>query len=832
MVSFFGLRFGSDKKKSQSKQSDKKQASPQPQPQPTTRRWNTDGQVNPNDSFKFPRPQQPPRPGTSASTKRNSTWRATFKGIPAASSMVDLSVPRKPSETSLRHGIDGSSFKPWMKLNASLTNLAVPDPFGVDGTRRPGMPSPPPGSKGSEWVNPLDVHFNKKPGSTSKSMSRTGSGSTQATGKKSPLSQPDVKPLPEPHPEPTPNEYSSWDDLADFGEPGPDVGVRGSGYAGYPSPPQSVETEDQWPPLTSPGGEAGAESDDETDFEAAAEMEYEEPDVETDAYEPPDQFIPPGFANGYRPAMLPSPSSSTSRKSEDRRASPVIRNVQAKRDTLTFLSPRRRSFTMAIEAADLERHRQQQRPVEGLAGNFSDFDFGDEVTKQRAVAVGTLGLELMESPIQMKGPHPFREVQNAEDDDEGEEAAITDDEGECEESANAENTMGGEDADDVFSDGFTELSETASYASPMASPVASPAASPQPHQVRHQAPYRYQAPQPDERRSSPQRLMVAIPDEDWETPSMNQYQPLPSPSAVSAGIESPRQIIRRPSEANIESPVPLGPVLNSFAPSTPQGFNSRMSSDSRARGPPQPLQPMTAAPFSSLMARMETPTQSPRSPFGPPVDDDNYMRSYEAPRPPIERVPLSPFASRTPIEGEFPIMKGLPRGRQPLRPPVAIGDSPETRSNSRSPRSFTKWGAFGFDRSEARGAPVLPRSPRGQRPTSPSWSLSTPTSDVAPRIPSPTFASLEKAISSTSEDLAKSFEMSFDAPQPSPLANEFTIDDSPSPAMKPSPVIRVEAKKAPPRPTPSPINLPPSLMRDKGPLTPNSLYSPSGSTFI
>jgi hypothetical protein len=73
--------------------------------------------------------------------------------------------------------------------------------------------------------------------------------------------------------------------------------------------------------------------------------------------------------------------------------------------------------------------------------------------------------------------------------------------------------------------------------------------------------------------------------------------------------------------------------------------------------------------------------------------------------------------------------------------------------------------------------------------------------------------------------------MSFDAPQPSPLAKEFSIHDVASPSAKPSPVIRVEAKKAPPRPTPSPINLPP-LMREKGPLTPSPLYSPSGSTFI
>ncbi|PNP47025.1 hypothetical protein THARTR1_10530 [Trichoderma harzianum] len=723
--------------------------------------------------------------------------------------MVDLSVPRKPSESSLRHGIDGAGFKPWMKPNASMTNLAVPDPFGVNGGGRPGMPSRPAGSRQSEWVNPLDVHFNKKSGSTSKSSNRASSGGVQAVTNKSPLSRPDTRAEPEPETEPTKRESAGLDD---FGEPGPDVGIRGSGYAGYPSPPQSVETEDQWPPMAFAGGDAGAE----TDVEAEAEGEIE---VSTNELQQ-NQFTAPGFANGPGPTMLPSPSSSTSRKSEDKRASPVVRNVQAKRDTLTFLSPRRRSFTMAIEADDLEKHRQQQHPVEGLTGNFSNFDFGDGVTKQPTVAVGTLGLELVESPIQMKGPHPFREVARA-------------DEGDVQEGMDTQDAVSGEDAGDVASDGLTERSETASLVSPigspMASPMASPRSSPKQRQVYHQA-------QESVEQNSPQRLKVAIPDEDSQ--SLLTQQPLPSPSAVSAGIESPRQIIRRPSQANIEAPVALASVLNSFTPSTPQGFNTRMTSDSRSRGPPQPLQQHTA--LSSLIARMETPTQSPRSPYGPAAaDEDTYVRTYEAPRPPMDRVPLSPFAARTPMEGEFPVMKGLPRGRQPPRPQILPGDSPERQSEERSPRPFSKWGGFGFDRSESRGATVpMPRTPKSQRPSSPTWSLSTPTSDVAPRLPSPTFPSLEKAISATSEDLAKSFEISFDAPQPSPLANEFTINDAPSPSPipspspRPSPVIRVEAKKAPPRPTPSPINLPPSLLRDKGPLTPNSLYSPSGSTFI
>ncbi|OPB41361.1 Splicing coactivator SRm160/300, subunit SRm300 [Trichoderma guizhouense] len=809
MVSFFGLRFGSDKKKSQSKQSDKKQVAQQPQQTP---RWNGNG----DDSFKFPKPQPPSsRPGTSTSNARNLGWRATFKGVPAASSMVDLSVPRKPSESSLRHGIDGAGFKPWMKPNASMTNLAVPDPFGVNAGGRPGMPSRPAGSRQSEWVNPLDVHFNKKSGSTSKSSNRASSGGIQAVASKSPLNKPDSKAEPEPEPEPAKRASGGLDGLDDFGEPGPDVGIRGSGYAGYPSPPQSVETEDQWPPMAFAGGDTGAETDIEAEVEAEAEGEVE---VSTSELHQ-DQFVAPGFANGPGPTMLPSPSSSTSRKSEDKRASPVVRNVQAKRDTLTFLSPRRRSFTMAIEADDLEKHRQQQHPVEGLTGNFSNFDFGDGVTKQPAVAVGTLGLELVESPIQMKGPHPFRDVVRA-------------DEGDVEETMDAQDAVTAEDAEDAASDGLTEPSETASLVSPiaspigspMASPMASPRASPKQHQVYHQA-------QESIEQNSPQRLKVAIPDEDSQSISSNQ--PLPSPSAVSAGIESPRQIIRRPSQANIEAPVALASVLNSFPPSTPQGFNTRMTSDSRSRsrGPPQPLQHAT---LSSLVARMETPTQSPRSPYGPAAaDEDTYVRTYEAPRPPMDRVPLSPFAARTPMEGEFPVMKGLPRGRQPPRPQIPPSDSPERQSEERSPRPFSKWGGFGRDRSESRSATVpMPRTPKSQRPSSPTWSLSTPTSDVAPRIPSPTFPSLEKAISASSEDFAKSFEISYDAPPRSPLANEFTVNDVPSPSIKPSPVIRVEAKKAPPRPTPSPINLPPSLIRDKGPLTPNSLYSPSGLTFI
>jgi hypothetical protein len=441
------------------------------------------------------------------------------------------------------------------------------------------------------------------------------------------------------------------------------------------------------------------------------------------------------------------------------------------------------------------------------------------VAKQQTVAVGTLGIELMESPIQMKGPHPFREIESVEN-VENVESAVSN-----------EDAVSVEDAEDATGDGSSEmsepseLSETASFASPNASPVDSPMASPIASPIA--SPKVYQAYQ-REREFSPQRLKVAIPEDTLQSPSA--HQPLPSPSAVSAGIESPRQVIRRPSQVTMEVPNTLASVLSSFAPTPPQGFNSRMTTDSRARGPPQPLQ---QAAFPGLAARMETPSQSPRTPYGPAADESNYMRMEEAPRPPMDRVPLSPFAARTPMEGEFPVMKGLPRGRQPPRPPVGYDESPEGRTEERSPRPFSRWGGFGFDRSEARGSTVpMPRTPKGQPPSSPSWSISTPTSDIAPRIPSPTFPSLEKAISATSEDLARSFEISYDAPQPSPLANSFSINDVTGPSTKASSAIRVEAKKAPPRPSPSPINLPPSYMRENSPLTPNTLYSPSGSTFI
>ncbi|KAL7898681.1 hypothetical protein HDV63DRAFT_358925 [Trichoderma sp. SZMC 28014] len=795
MVSFFGLRFGGDKKKSQSKQSDKKQVAQQ-----SNQRY---GKNSPNDSFKFPPPQQTSsRSGSSASTARNLGWRATLKGVPAALSMVDLTSPRKPSMGSLRHGLDGGGFKPWMKPNASMTNLAVPNPFGVDK-----VPPLPAGSRQSALIDPRDARLNKKSGSTTDSTSHNGGGSLQRSGSKSPLGQSDLKAEPEPMPESEPEPESTrkdseslagLEDFDEFGEPGPDVGVRGSGYAGYPSPPQSVETEEQWPPMSPVDGEVGVEADAEHNREA---------DMKAGLNETQHQFIVPGFANGPGPTMLPSPSSSTSRKSEDTRGSPVVQNVVAKRDTLTFTSSRRRSFTMVVEEEEREKHRQQQQHrVEGLAGNFSGFDFGDGVATQQTVAVGTLGIELMQSPIEMERPHPFKDVEGVE----GVEGAAGD-------------VMGEQDQQ-------TELSNTEYLASPVASTIespidgylASPFASPFASPMAPQKQFRAFSP------FSPQRLQVAIPDD--ASPSAPAQQPLPSPSAVSAGVESPRPN-RRPSQMAMETPNTLASVMNSFGSTPPQGFNSRMTTESRARGPPQPLQ---QAAFPSLAARMETPSQSPRSPYGPAADDGNYMRTEDAPRPPMDRVPMSPFAARTPMEGEFPVMKGLPRGRQPPRPQMPFEDSPDKRTEERSPRSFSRWGGFGFDRSDTRNSP-LPKPPRtpkgGQPPASPSWSISTPTSDIAPRIPSPTFPSLEKAISATSEDLAKSFEISYDAPQPSPLANEFSIHDVPGPSAKSSPVIRVEGKKAPPRPTPSPINLPP-LMREKGPLTPTPMFSPSGSTFI
>ncbi|KAJ6447001.1 ahpC/TSA antioxidant enzyme domain-containing protein [Purpureocillium lavendulum] len=222
MVSFFGIKLGGDKKKSQKTQ-DK-------QPQ----KWNRIDQNTLGEGQYFGRnhdlarpkfPNASDRPGTSHSTTPTpSNWRAVFNNPGMTSSMTDLTPPTMGA---LRHNASESNLRTNF-AGGSTTSLALPAPLGGTGVR-PGTPNRPTTSK-AEWVNPLDVHFCK---STSTSRPGTPVGSNAKGVPKSPLSQFEFDIKPGPVVTAAPPE-SKQDD------PPPLVGQHG-----YPSPPESDRNSDR-----------------------------------------------------------------------------------------------------------------------------------------------------------------------------------------------------------------------------------------------------------------------------------------------------------------------------------------------------------------------------------------------------------------------------------------------------------------------------------------------------------------------------------------------------------------------------------------------------------
>ncbi|KAL3965285.1 hypothetical protein ACCO45_002289 [Purpureocillium lilacinum] len=161
----------------------------------------------------------------------------------------------------------------------------------------------------------------------------------------------------------------------------------------------------------------------------------------------------------------------------------------------------------------------------------------------------------------------------------------------------------------------------------------------------------------------------------------------------------------------------------------------------------------------------------------------------------VRAVPASPAAisatvklpfSRPPMAGDFPKSKGLPRGRQPEKPRCSTEDNND--DDDGSVYDDPAWPEF--DRAEPRysAMPAPLATPRSDPNRSPA---------LPPRLPSPTFPSLAKSISTSSEDLAKSFELHFDAPLSSGLIP--SLEQRPGPSSGEVSPKRVEAKKAPPR---------------------------------
>lgn len=260
--------------------------------------------------------------------------------------------------------------------------------------------------------------------------------------------------------------------------------------------------------------------------------------------------------------------------------------------------------------------------------------------------------------------------------------------------------------------------------------------------------------------------------------------------------QPPREATRRPSgppstAIGVHQEVSLGSRIGPR-----QGFQSRFDSDSSSRAPPpQPLRPMTSS--SAANHGLEL---SSRDPFGPPLDSSTSCVREGQPSPRSQdRLPSSPF-TRRPMEGDFPVSKGLPRGRRPEPLQAHPVSAPDHEG-----AEFLMPAWSGLDRSEPRRsaipAPLTPARPYTSHGAS--TGVSTPTSAVAPRIPSPTFPSLEQSVSGLSSTFGKRFEIDFDEHLNSPTWGVF-----PSIGRRPGEVSRrLEARKGPARP--EPVTLPP-----------------------
>lgn len=281
-----------------------------------------------------------------------------------------------------------------------------------------------------------------------------------------------------------------------------------------------------------------------------------------------------------------------------------------------------------------------------------------------------------------------------------------------------------------------------------------------------------------------------------------------------------------PSE--VSSHVSYGtPSMHSMASLASRSVHARGDSDTRAPGTPTALRPFPSS--SSEQALPSSPQSQHRgrttTKFDAPPKLDPDRRSQ------------SPLRSRGPIEGDFPVSKGLPRGRRPAPQPITVpsptsGLKPPTRplrEDEKSPTNLPTWA----DRAERHLSAIpAPLTPLGNSPNflesdlSPWATNATTSSPIAPRLPSPTFPSLEKSISSGNES---GLGMSFEEEIANSLGH-YTLSDlgSPTTSSNGDSGRRVEKMTAPPRPPP--ITLPPGK-NSRGGTPTGSIKSPAKSEF-
>ncbi|KAF5021955.1 hypothetical protein F66182_5995 [Fusarium sp. NRRL 66182] len=826
MVSFFGLKLGGDRKKSQDKQ---KLASR------SIQHLHRTADDDPKDGHRlekgnFSRPNIP-RPGTSNSQlEPPSQWRPPYmNGGGGASSMVDLTVPRAPGMGNPRFHSSDMNLNTRF-ANGSSTSLVAPGPIAANS---PGTPTRPGTAVSTrEPENPFNIHFGKD----------------------------SVSSIP-PTPMDEPKSYEQFDDnTKDIRNKSPIPMVTN----GYPSPPPSI---------------VNAERSFSPDHRPSSSR----------------QNVP--TATGLRnpgptgPMSLPSPAVSVAR-SEDVWEAPVIRNVAAKRDTFTFHTPRQQSFTMDLEES---KARQDQKPmVEGLAGNFAGFDFGETV---RRGSVGSKSQDTSTeggvSPTDVKPKvlgttrtaSPLRTMQSSPSlsiSDSGSTRArnlsdamsplslvsTTEFIPRIQTPQPSQQPKSAQQTPKILQPGqLSEPVQSVRPVSPSRSPQPSPLSqppqqqSPQPSPILSQFPGRQPSPTIHEfPRSPPRSLHQTLQPSPQHPPKQYKaYQP-PDSSPPTRPLPSP---YRSPTAPLPPIPPPrLNPGTKNKQPDTtestnpgyisrpldppPRGFRPRTDSDPRLG---RPLR--VPAPLIDRSATMPLVDAGPKSAVGPGFDQNNSMLSERlVPEPPRT---ASPFSQQSPMEGDFPVSKGLPRGRKPpkaefsspddyfgleprkqrRRPPVYPPPKSADSSTSNTQHKDALYNPLtpswtDFDRSEAHRSAIPAalspfrsnfalRSPTQATDDSLSPRLaqyaSSPISDKPPSLPSPTFPSLQKSISNSSENLARSFDIGIEGHDPRPEHHQARPLISPVMADFVPPrdrsATRVEAKKAPPRP--SPITVPQAL---------------------
>lgn len=478
--------------------------------------------------------------------------------------------------------------------------------------------------------------------------------------------------------------------------------------------------------------------------------------------------------NTAEPLTLPSPADS----SDERFDAASIRSAMAKRDTMTFHSPRRKSFAKQMDDRRTEGEKlprtaaekeeiKRKRQTEGFEGNFSAFNFGRSAPADSSIPLPADAQSLRkassdraESPVDVARPSPSLEEKK-----DAKSRGMT-------ESISSHGSGGHEGKED-------------------AKPTLQPLQKPPPTGALPRPPTRT-------RQDSQSTLMDS------------------------------RHIQNTPSLDSLRGPQ-----------------RPRVDSDTRSPGTPTALR----APPPAFGDRADLRSLRSRSSTNSQKSDD----LADAPPPALnhERRSQSPMA-RPPIAGDFPLVKGLPRGRRPgPPPPISVipqnGEAPPRPPRTGDPTANPGWPDRNEKHNSAIPAPLSPLRDEAPRisPVRPHRPVDEDFSDWlssagAPRLPSPTFYSLEKSISSSSENLAKTFELASNTPAPpplremskpliSPVLGEFALRNGDGTS---SPASRINARKPPPRP--NPVSLPPSQGGSRAATPDGSLRSPTafGAGFI